>query len=43
MIFVAFSGKMMTAAYVPVMSYHSLFPDAMAAAKLSTTADHSNS
>ncbi|KAK4324685.1 hypothetical protein Pmani_004685 [Petrolisthes manimaculis] len=26
-----FAGKMITAAYVPVMSYHSLFPDAMAA------------
>lgn len=29
-----FAGKMITAAYVPVMSYHSLFPDAMPASQL---------
>ncbi|KAA0183314.1 hypothetical protein HAZT_HAZT010925 [Hyalella azteca] len=29
-----FAGKMITAAYVPVMSYHSLFPDAMTALQL---------
>ncbi|KAF2350293.1 Splicing factor RBM39-like [Trinorchestia longiramus] len=29
-----FAGKMITAAYVPVMSYHSLFPDAMTALHL---------
>lgn len=30
----SFSGKMITAAYVPVMSYHSLFPEAMNATQL---------
>ncbi|XP_063876056.1 RNA-binding protein 39-like isoform X2 [Scylla paramamosain] len=29
-----FAGKMITAAYVPVMSYHSLFPEAMTASQL---------
>ncbi|XP_076043494.1 RNA-binding protein 39-like protein Caper isoform X2 [Oratosquilla oratoria] len=29
-----FAGKMITAAYVPVMSYHSLFPEAMTATQL---------
>ncbi|ROT60862.1 putative RNA-binding protein 39 isoform X7 [Penaeus vannamei] len=29
-----FAGKMITAAYVPVMSYHSLFPEAMNATQL---------
>ncbi|XP_064112869.1 RNA-binding protein 39-like isoform X2 [Macrobrachium nipponense] len=29
-----FSGRMITAAYVPVMSYHSLFPEAMTSTQL---------
>ncbi|RXG73971.1 RNA-binding protein 39 [Armadillidium vulgare] len=37
-----FAGKMITAAYVPVMSYHSLFPDAMTATKLLELGSTSN-
>lgn len=29
-----FAGRVITAAYVPLLNYHSLFPDAMTAAQL---------
>ena len=32
-----FAGKVITAAYVPLINYHNLFPDAMAATPLLTT------